>query len=377
MRMSRGIFFLLALPVALAAATPETRELIDSGNSFYRMGLYEEAGRQYLRAAKLDGDSPEINYNLGNVYHQKFLEAKLSPPSGENRNHASEWEQKAVTSYLQALASESPTLRARVLFNLGNTYAEAQRRDEAITAYQEALRILPGDEDTKHNLELLLRTKKVSTVVEVSSTISNGVEVTSLPLKHGRKTTNSIGKAQAMGGVGGKAEGQGEQKTDGLGGGAGAVALGGGGGAGKAALAGGAGAGTVASGVVATNASASDGGEKGNRAGVAESSAGGTVSQNTAGAGGPAGSVEGRTGTTSADKVNTKDKTASSAAISAQSDTTTLKDQDKNASASSAATDTLDPKHQEVLDKASKAEQRYINQWTRPPELKKSKDQDW
>ena len=361
MKISSRLLCLLALPGLLGAATSETRELIESGNSFYRMGLYEEAGKQYLRAAQIDQESPEINFNLGNVYHQKFLESKLPAAPGEGSSHASEWEQKAVTAYKQALVSDSPTLRAKALFNLGNTYAEADQRGEAIAAYEEALRILPNDEDTKHNLELLFNTAKSPPVIEMNG--SNVVDATVLHPKHGPKTTNVVGKAQAMGGGGGK--GQGEQQEGGLGAGTGAgtTALSGGGGAGKAALAGGGGVGRVALGQTTDP-----------HLPAAAESAGGKISQNTAGAGGPAGAVEGRTGTASADKVSTKDKTASS---SAQRDTTTSKDQDKSVSASTAATDTLDPKRQEVLDKASKAEQRYINQWTRPPDLKKTKDQDW
>jgi len=418
MRVLLQAAVLLTLPTLLGAATPETRELIESGNSFYRMGLYEEAGKQYLRASQVDQDSPEIHFNLGNVYYKKFVESKASTLPGDRNDRTSDWEQKAITAYKQAMASSSPTLRARALYNLGNTYAESQKREEAIGAYQEALRILPNDEDTKHNLELLLKGKKVpaqvdTRVVEITETGKPVTNVVSGKVNRpgaGTILTNAVGKAEAMGGGGaGKAsglsqglgDGQGQQQAGGAAGGAGGTAAtsaadAGGGGANGVAAAGGTegndavyvggGAGTQgrlpggAGSDAALQGSAENKFSKTNAPGgeatdaaSAESTGGKTV-QDKAGAGGQAGAAQGQAGATSPDKT-TKDKSSASAS-SASSDATKPKDQDKSAS-SSTSTGAVDPKRQEVLDKASKAEQRFIDQWSRPPDLAKPKEQDW
>lgn len=380
MKWSITIVCVFSMPILLGAATPEARDLIESGNSFYRMGLYEEAGKQYLRAAEVDHDSPEISYNLGNVYHQKFLEAKLSAVPGVNNDRRSDWEQKAVAAYKQALASDAPSLRAKALFNLGNTYAEAERRVEAIAAYEEALRIIPNDEDTKHNLELLLKGKKIPPIVRIAEIPETVPPLTNIVMATGAGSlhTNVLGKAQSSGGAGaGKASSQ----SGGSGAGEGSQQATGGGGAwgtSAAAPAQQLGAGdadhaVLAQGDTSVKAEASASGDKGDKvdakAGANESS-GGKTTENTPGAGGLAGAAEGKAGTSSPDKASAKDKTAAAA-----SDSTKPKDRDTSAKATSS--DKLDPRELNVLDKASKAEQRYINQWTRPPDLKKPKDQDW
>jgi tetratricopeptide (TPR) repeat protein len=369
---------LLALPLLLGAASPETRELIESGNSFYRMGLYEEAGKQYLHAAEMERDSAEISYNLGNVYYQKYIESKGSAVPGTVNDRTGEWEQKAVGSYRQAVAAASATLRARALFNLGNTYAQGERREEAIGAYQEALRILPNDEDTKHNLELLLKGKKVPPL-DIATRGTNTVKTIGLIPKAGAgpKLTNVISKAQAMGGGAGAGDaldsggGQGAQEANASGGGGQGAQTDQAGGAGS-----GAGAAGEAGGKDDKSVKMDSGGKKTDEAeskAAAEASSGGKTAGKTTGAGGPAGAVEGKAGEAPPEKSNPKDQAGKAEAAAAKADPDP-KDQDKTASA---ASDSLDPQKKEVLDKASKAEQRYIDHWTRPPDMKKPKDQEW
>lgn len=382
MKASGALLFLCASIPLFAAASPEVRDLIESGNSFYRMGLYDEAGKQYLHAAEIDHDSPEVNYNLGNVYHQKFLESKSVASTPNTPSQASAWEAKAVEAYKQAMTSTSPTLRARALFNLGNTYAEAAKREDAITAYQEALRIIPNDEDTKHNLELLLRGKKIPALIPprqveeletgkpLTNVVSSGTVKVRMP---GSTTTNATGWAESSGGTG--AGQAGDQANDSAGGGAqGADQAGGGAGSNATPQAGGGeGAGGNLPGA------GGEGGEAAGQKSRVQSSSDGDPDKalkldETAASGEKGDKTAAKASASMPEKTSVKDKASSA---SDASEASSPKDQDKSRSDSSASTDQIDPKRKEVLDKASKAEQRYIDQWSRPPDLKKPKEQDW
>ena len=54
---------------------------------------------------------------------------------------------------------KEPSLEAKKLHNIGNSYAQMNKLDEAIKSYEEALKIA-DDEDTKYNLELLKKKKE-------------------------------------------------------------------------------------------------------------------------------------------------------------------------------------------------------------------------
>ena len=49
---------------------------------------------------------------------------------------------------------------SRYYYNLGNSLFKANKLNESIEAYKNALRNNPADEDAKHNLQLALRMKK-------------------------------------------------------------------------------------------------------------------------------------------------------------------------------------------------------------------------
>jgi len=123
---------------------------LERGNRLYRAGRYAEAVEAY-RAALADGtDTPQLRYNLGTAL------VRLGQYE-EGERHLS-----------AALSAIDPDLRQRTFYNLGNRYLEEARRapdaeargallERAITAYQQALRLEPGDAEAKWNLELALR----------------------------------------------------------------------------------------------------------------------------------------------------------------------------------------------------------------------------
>jgi len=162
-------FFILLL----AASNPATGRLpaqaqdhLEKGNKFYELGLYNEAGREYSLAADLCArndrevqESAVLSYNLGNVYHQKMVEAKRLG-EGSSNTTAEEWCDRAERAYKRAVQAGSPALAAKAMFNLGTTLAAMGKKQEAMKAFREALRLAPDDPDAKHNLEVLLKGAK-------------------------------------------------------------------------------------------------------------------------------------------------------------------------------------------------------------------------
>ena len=111
----------------------------------YENGNYQAAFDLYQRAAQRQ-DDPALDYNTGNAqYRLRHYE-------------------EAVKTYRSAMSGDAK-LRQWAYFNLGNAYVRAaedatDRTDplkKAVGAFEEAVRLDPGDRDAKWNLELALR----------------------------------------------------------------------------------------------------------------------------------------------------------------------------------------------------------------------------
>ena len=113
------------------------------GERLYDSGHYAQAHQAFQQAFVASGD-PALQYDLGVAsYRLKRY-------------------QDAAKSFREAAAV--PRLRQRSYYNLGNAYVrvseEAPEKDDplrqAISAYEEALRLNPADSAAKWNLELAL-----------------------------------------------------------------------------------------------------------------------------------------------------------------------------------------------------------------------------
>lgn len=123
---------------------------LERGNRLYRAGRYAEAVAAYEAALRGGNASSELQYNLGTALLRlgRYDEAE---------SHLRE-----------ALSSVAPDLRQRTYYNLGNRFLSAARSsrdprqqssllENALEAYKRALRLRPGDQDAKWNLELAQR----------------------------------------------------------------------------------------------------------------------------------------------------------------------------------------------------------------------------
>jgi tetratricopeptide (TPR) repeat protein len=133
--------------VLLAGTTTcgKGRQDLIAGRELYQAGKFDEAYQAFSRAAAQDGN-PAVRYNSGNAQYRMrhYLEATKS------------W---------QSAQGGSARLKEWTWFNLGNAFLRADEDAEgqgdhlrrSIAAYEEALRIDPGDQEAKWNLELALR----------------------------------------------------------------------------------------------------------------------------------------------------------------------------------------------------------------------------
>lgn len=134
-----SLALLVGLSLLLGACTPPKVSHNKAGNERFAEGAYGQALEEYRLAQLADPDLAVPYYNAAN--------------SSNRRSQIT----AVVGLTAQALKTADPALAANVWYNLGNAFFDAENWPEAITAYQEALRIIPDDRDAKHNLELALR----------------------------------------------------------------------------------------------------------------------------------------------------------------------------------------------------------------------------
>lgn len=127
----------LLLLVCLASHAQSAHKLLRKGDREYDLERYKEAEKHYRDAADLQYGDPLAQYNLGNALYQQ-----------------GRWED-AATRFVQAARSASePALKADALHNLGNALLKQEKYEEAVEAYENSLRLRPGDAETKQNLQM-------------------------------------------------------------------------------------------------------------------------------------------------------------------------------------------------------------------------------
>jgi len=124
---------------ALAPWTVAAGARADQGQDLYESGKYSEARDFYERYNAEHPDDPRGDYDLGTALHRT---GELGP---------------AQEALQRALRSTDPRMKARALYNLGNTQAKQGDLAGALESYKSALRFDPNDADTKFNLELVDR----------------------------------------------------------------------------------------------------------------------------------------------------------------------------------------------------------------------------
>lgn len=120
---------------ARKANTAKANEAIYDANQLYQQQQYQSSLDKYNEALKTAPASYAGNYNAGNAQY--------------NLSHYD----TARKHFQQSLQSaQSKNEKAQSYHNIGNTYMQQKKWQEAIDAYKNSLRQNPGDMETKYNL---------------------------------------------------------------------------------------------------------------------------------------------------------------------------------------------------------------------------------
>ncbi len=129
------LFALAALPHSVQANILDPR--LWMADSKLKAEKYREARADYLKIQVNEPHNSRLNYNLGVANYREGAY------------------DQAVASFTRAAQEAgSKKLKEKSFYNLGNSYFMLQDYQQAINAYEEALKIDPNDEDAKFNLEL-------------------------------------------------------------------------------------------------------------------------------------------------------------------------------------------------------------------------------
>lgn len=109
----------------------------DRANTLFDRGRYRDALERYREVQSERPDLLEVHYNIGTTLY------KLGDYS------------RAVEELQRAVQSTDASLAERSLYSLGNAYVRMGRLDDAVRSYRAALKLDPGDEDAKFNLEVI------------------------------------------------------------------------------------------------------------------------------------------------------------------------------------------------------------------------------
>jgi tetratricopeptide (TPR) repeat protein len=104
------------------------------GNAYHKKGRYDLAKEEYLKAIAADPYYPQVHLNLGVIYY-------------ENRQ-----DEAAEKEFLKEIEINHGFESAYAFNDLGNVRVRQGRLKDAISFYQEALRIYPNYPDARINI---------------------------------------------------------------------------------------------------------------------------------------------------------------------------------------------------------------------------------
>lgn len=134
------IILFMSLAVASAFAQKQERAYVRKANSLFKDSLYTQSEVLYRKALDINSGSVEAHYNLGN---NLFAGGKYDD---------------AIKEYDKAAKLEKDKKKlGQIYHNMGVSYQKQEKYGECIEAYKQALKNNPGDMDTKHNLTLALQ----------------------------------------------------------------------------------------------------------------------------------------------------------------------------------------------------------------------------
>lgn len=138
-----GLLLLLFQPGGVYAqdrsdsANRQSQNFVKKAERAKKEGNFVEAEANYRRAIGVNAKNAEANYNFGHLYGDKKMEA-----DGMNQ------------LFHTLKNSKDKSLRHKAFHNLGNAYMKQEDYKQAVSAYKDALRNNPADDETRYNLAI-------------------------------------------------------------------------------------------------------------------------------------------------------------------------------------------------------------------------------
>ncbi len=109
----------------------------DKGLNHYQNQEYEAAQEYYESVLGKRGNQAQAHFGRGSsAFQQGDLET-------------------AKYSFEQSLKADNELLKSKAMYNLGNTFYQNQKTEEALAFYRKALELDPTDKEAKYNYEFL------------------------------------------------------------------------------------------------------------------------------------------------------------------------------------------------------------------------------
>ena len=128
--LSARIFFIFLSTISFSFSQ-------DNGINYYQNREFEEARNYYERLIRERGNNPQAQFGRGS---SSFQQGDM---------------ETAEQAFKQSLKSSDLDLRSKALYNLGNTFYQNKKTEEALAYYRKALELNPNDKEAKYNYELL------------------------------------------------------------------------------------------------------------------------------------------------------------------------------------------------------------------------------
>ncbi len=138
---------LMLLVVTLWVCNPslyaQENKMLKQANALYKEKKYKDATQCYQKALQINNKNSIAHFNNGNsLYSQKNNEA-----ARKEFDQATKW-------------STDKQAKSGAQYNIGNTYMDEKKWEEAIAYYKNALKLHADDQDAKYNLSYALAMKK-------------------------------------------------------------------------------------------------------------------------------------------------------------------------------------------------------------------------
>ena len=128
--LSARIFFIILCSVSFLLSQ-------DKGINYYQNREFEEARNYYESLIRERGNNPQAQFGRGS---SSFQQGDM---------------ETAEQAFEQSLKSSDLDLRSKALYNLGNTFYQNKKTEEALSYYRKALELDPNDKEAKYNYEFL------------------------------------------------------------------------------------------------------------------------------------------------------------------------------------------------------------------------------